>query len=147
MHEQSNEQASNKLYFESPKEAVPKIAELLRQEDFKRLAKCYDLSNSDIELATLQSGEFFVRTERPELAHPAEFWRYKHPFAPGFEYGSRRPSSRDNVYVITVRVSIDQGADSPVQEGYSEFYMIQSAKGWQVLPDSVVEDSGPGVVE
>lgn len=147
MHEPVNEQASDKIYFESPKKAVPKIAELLLREDFKTLAKYYDLSNSDVELAQLQSGEFFVRTERPEISHPAEFWRYKHPFAAGFEYGSMRPSARESVYVVTVRVSIDQGADSPVQEGYSLFYMIQSPKGWQLLPDPVVEDSGPEIVQ
>lgn len=143
MHEQS----SDKRYFESPKEAVPKIAELLQHEDFKTLAKYYDLSNSDIELAQLQSGEFFIRAERPELSHPAKFWRYKHPFAPGFEYASMRPSGKESVYVVTVRVSIDQGEDSPMQEGYSLFYMIQSDEGWQLLPDHVVEDSGPEIVQ
>ena len=143
-----DEQASMNEYFSSPEEAVSKIADLLRQEDFKTLARYYDLSNSDTKLADLQSGEFFVRTERPEISHPVEFWRYKHPFSPGFEYSGMRPSAREDVYVITVRVSIDQGSDSPMQEGYSEFYMIKSAKGWQVLPDPVVEDnSGPEIVQ
>lgn len=134
-----HEQASDKTYFESPQDAVPKIAELLLKEDFGTLSKYYDLSNSDISLSDLQSGEFFIRTERPELAHPAGFWRYKHPFAPGFEYSSMWSGARANVYVVKVMVSIDQGADSPVQQGYSLFHMIQSDKGWQLLPDHVVD--------
>ena len=147
MCEFPSEQASMSKHFSSPEEAVPRIAELLRQEDFRTLANYYDLSNSDTKLADLQSGEFFVRTERPEVSHPTEFWRYKHPFSPGFEYAGMRSGNRENIYTITVRAAIDQGAGSPTQKGYSEFYMIKSANGWQVLPDAVTDESGPEIVQ
>ncbi len=145
MKNEMHEHASGEAYFSSPQGAVPRIAELLRQEDFKTLAKYYDLSGSDIPLSDLESGDFFIRTERPEVAHPAGFWRYKHPFSPGFNFSSIRSTAREGVYVIRVEVSIDQGMDSPAQEGYSLFYMIKSARGWQVLPDHVVEDSEPEI--
>ena len=131
------------LFFSSPEEAVEKISDLLRVEDFNTLARYYDLSGSETERADLESGNFFVRRERPEMAHPAELWRYKHPFAPGFEYCGMIPGSGDGVFVIRVCISIDQGVDSPTQEGYSSFLMIQSDRGWQVLPGTVDENERP----
>ncbi len=120
------------------------IAELLRKEDFKTLANYYDLSGSDVQRSELESGDFFIRRKRPEVSHPGGFWRYKHPFAPGFEYAGKHQGSRKGVFVIEVAVSIDQGADSPVQMGRSFFYMVASEKGWQLLPDRV--DQTPGQV-
>jgi hypothetical protein len=143
MRYETQDQTSGMKYFPSPKEAVPVITELLRQEDFKTLAKYYDLSNSDISPADLESGDFFIEEKRPEVAHPAGFWRYKHPFPPGFKYSGMRPGVRERVHVISVKISIDQGAESPNQVGYSFFYMIESARGWQILPDRVAEDKTP----
>jgi len=143
MKNETPKHSSGGLYFSTPEEAVPKITELLRNEDFVTLAKCYDLSNSDIPLSDLESGDFFIRTVRPEMSHPAGFWRYKHPFSPGFEYSSTRPSTRESVYIVEVRIVIDQGVDSPEQEGFSLFYMIKSVRGWQVLPEQVADNGEP----
>ena len=131
------------LFFSSPEEAVEKMSALLRVEDFKTLACYYDLTGSGIDRADLESGDFFVRQQRPELSHPAELWRYKHPFAPGFKYCGRRAGSGDEIFVIRVCISIDQGEDSPMQEGYSSFLMIESDRGWQVLPQPVDENETP----
>jgi len=141
MKQDKKEETSGRAYFSSPQNAVPKIAAMLRQSEFKALARYYDLTDSDISRADLESGDFFIRKERPEFAHPAESWRYKHPFSPGFKYSSMQSSARDNVYVIRVTISIEQGSGAPNQEGYSLFYMIKSVHGWQVLPDTV-EESG-----
>ena len=136
------ERASGAMYFHSPEEAVPVIAELLRQEEFKTLAQHYDLSRSDIPRSDLESGDFFIRKRRPEAAHPAGFWRYKHPFPPGFKYSGMRPSTvGEGIHLVTVTISIDQGAASPSQEGRFLFFMIESERGWQLLPDGV-EDGG-----
>ncbi len=135
-----NNDTNDHTYFPSPEEAIPIIADLLIKKDFNTLAKYYDLAHSEIKLADLKSGDFFIRKERPEIAHPAEFWRYKHPFSPGFTYSSLTAGPRENVYLIRVEIVIDQGAASPSQEGYDSFYMISSAKGWQILPDVVDED-------
>lgn len=136
-------QNSTMKYFTSPKEAVPVITKLLRQEDFKTLAKYYDLSNSNISPADLESGDFFIEKKRPEIAHPAGFWRYKHPFPPGFKYCGIQPGGREKIHVISVKISLDQGAESPSQVGFSFFYMIESARGWQILPNLVAKEETP----
>jgi hypothetical protein len=133
------DQSADMNYFASPEKAVPLITTLLRQEDFRALATYYDLSNSNIPRTHLESGAFFIRAQRPEVAHPAELWRYDHPFPPGSEYSGMRPSGKPSVYIISVEISIDQGAESPRQVGRSFFYMIQSVRGWQICPEPVTE--------
>ena len=135
------DQPADMNYFRSPEMAVPLITELLRHEDFENLASYYDLSHSEIPRAHLESGAFFIREQPPEISHPAGFWRYRHPFPPGFEYHSLRASGKAGVYIVSVEISIEQGAESPHQVGRSSFYMIQCARGWQVLPDPVAENA------
>jgi len=139
MSQEVQQPESGMAFFPSPEAAVPIIAEFLRKEEFRELARYYDLTDSGIERSELESGDFFVRKERPKVAHPAGFWRYKHPFSPGFKYSYESPGSRKNVYVIHLSIEIDQGADSPAQLGLDSFYMIRSDKGWQILPGSVDE--------
>jgi len=140
MKNNSHNEISETKYFTSPKDAVPVIADLLKKQDFKTLVAYYDLSSSKAKKADLESGEFFIRKERPEPAHPAEFWRYKHPFAPGFKFNSVQATAKEGIYIVEVSISIDQGSDSPKQVGLSYFYMIKSDKGWKVLPDQVNEE-------
>lgn len=122
-------------FFRSPKAAVSAIRVMLENADWVLLARYYDLSGSSVDRETLTSGAFFQRTERPEAAHPGEFWRYKHPFPPQFEFDSA--TSPDETGLVTVRVviRIDQGANQPAQEGWQEFRMLKSAEGLQILPD------------
>ncbi len=131
---------SKTCYFASPAEAIPVISELLQKNDFGNLARYYDLSNSDIRLSDLESGDFFIRKERPEMAHPADFWRYKHPFAPGFKFKNVQATAKAAIYIVEVYISIDQGSDSPEQIGLSYFYMLKSDKGWRILPNPVTSD-------
>ena len=135
-----NNNKSTSHYFPSPTEAVQIITELLETKNFKILSKFYDLSNSGTKLSDLESGAFFIQKERPEIAHPAGFWRYKRPFAPGFTFKNVQATEKEAVYVVQVSISIDQGLDSPKQAGLSYFYMIKSDKGWKILPDKVSED-------
>jgi hypothetical protein len=139
MHDNSQKERSKTYYFSSPSEAIPIISELLEKKNFKILSRYYDLSNSEIRLSELESGDFFQKKDRPEIAHPAEFWRYKHPFAPGFKFKSVQATAKNAIYIVEVSISIDQGSDSPRQIGLSYFYMINSDKGWKILPDPVVE--------
>ena len=121
MNNNHYEDISQAKYFTSPKEAVPVITDLLMKQDFKTLSAFYDLSSSKIKRADLESGEFFVRNKRPEFAHPAEFWRYKHPFSPGFKFNSVQSTEKEGVYLVRVMVEIDQGAGSPPQVGFPIF--------------------------
>lgn len=122
-------------FFETPEQAVDSIRGMLRSENWASLARYYDLSGSGIDRDTLDSGEFFIRTERPEVSHPAGFWRYKHPFPPSFEYAFTTPADEAGIFVVRVSISIDQGAGSPAQEGWQDFLMRESGKGFQILPD------------
>ena len=140
MSDNNQKEMSKSYYFSSPAEAIPIISELLQKKNFKVLARYYDLSNSEIKLSELESGDFFIRKERPEIAHPAGFWRYKHPFAPGFTFKSVQATAKDAIYLVEVFISIDQDPDSSKQIGLSYFYMVKSDKGWQVLPDQVDQD-------
>ena len=140
MNKMNQKNITKTYYFSSLSEAIQIITVLLVEENFKTLAKYYDLSNSEIKLSELESGDFYIRKERPEIAHPAGFWRYKHPFAPGFKFNSVQATPIDTIYIVEVSISIDQGSDSPKQIGLSYFYMINSDKGWKVLPDQVVRN-------
>lgn len=128
-------QPPNEFFFESPALAIPIITELLKNGDFERLAGYYDLSGSEIEKSALKSGEFFIRENPPTVTHPGGFWRYKHPFAPGFDFSRARETERERVYRVEVKISIDQGEGVPEQVGFAYFYMIKSDMGWKILPD------------
>ncbi len=137
-------------YFDSPRQAVEQITAMLEAKDWPALAHYYDLEGSGIDRAQLVSGEFFWRTERPEVSHPAGFWRYKHPFSPGFHYawsGSEvgianimaapdadTPEGDPGIVKVVLEVEIEQGAGEPVQRGFSEFRMRRSERGYQILP-------------
>ena len=137
MNDEFQSRDSGALFFTSPEDAIPIITGLLEKEDFGTLAKYYDLSGSDIEFPSLESGDFFIRKKRPEVSHPSGFWRYKHPFPPGFEFSSIRKSTREGVYVIHVEIEIDQGAESPIQVAQGNFQMINIPGGWKILPDQI----------
>ncbi|MCP3924148.1 MAG: hypothetical protein GY714_16330 [Desulfobacterales bacterium] len=139
MSEKNGNIQSEEHFFYLPSEAIEIITELLKKEDYKSLAKYYDLSDSEIKISQLESGVFFIRSKPPEICHPAGFWRYKHPFAPGFKFSSSRETSRENIYIIEVSISIDQGSDSPEQESLSYFYMKKYDEGWKLLPDQLDE--------
>ncbi len=119
-------------YFASPQESVDAITDLLKSEDWPALASYYDLSGSDIDENSLTDGTFFINEERPEAAHPAGFWRYKQPFAPGFTFQSAKMLNADQVEV-TVMIEIDQGGGM-VQRGLDTFRLIAHPEGYQILP-------------
>jgi len=121
-------------YFDSPETAIPAITELLQSEDFKTLASYYDLAGSDLDRVDLESGEYFIRKQPPPSAHPGGFWRYRHPFAPGFRFSHITSGIREGSHVVHMKIVIGQGEGLPPQIGFSSFAMIRSEKGWQILP-------------
>ena len=119
-------------YFKNPKQAVVAIKTMLFSSDYNKLARYYNLSGlDDTERGQIKSGDFFIRTEKPEMAHPAGFWRYKHPFAPQYNYLSERLIT-DGVVEVTVDIAIDQGSGMS-QRGMQHFYMQHTARGYQIL--------------
>jgi hypothetical protein len=137
------EPAYEAAFFDSPRQAVDAIRKMLMEEDWASLAGYYDLDGSDVDRKTLISGEFFVRTERPRVSHPAGFWRYKHPFAPGFEYSFDSLTDQAGIVAVRVSISIDQGSGSPTQQGWHEFQMRRSERGFQILPEARAQVPAP----
>ena len=123
---------SQDLYFTGPKTAVSEISGLIKRSEWLALSRYYDLSGSGIDRRELESGRFFVRTERPPVAHPAGFWRIRHPFHPSFRYQNHRtlPGNRVQVHLS---IEIDQGGGM-VQRGVKSFLLRKSEKGYQILP-------------
>lgn len=122
-------------FFATAEAAVATIREMIVAEDWAALAPYYDLDGSEVNLETLLSGEFFIETEQPEIAHPAGFWRYKHPFPPSFDYDFATLADDDGIVTVRVSIRIDQGAGEPVQEGWQEFRLRESEDGLKILPD------------
>ena len=123
-------------YFASPEEAVAEIRVLLEAKRWPELARYYDLSGTDIDRATLDSGAFFFTTERPQVAHPAGFWQYKHPFAPPFEFLRTVETDAPDVSTVVLEVEIEQGGGL-VQRGQSAFNLSRKPEGWQIRPEEV----------
>jgi hypothetical protein len=125
-------------YFASPSAAVEQITVMLEEKNWPELTKYYDLADSPEDRADLVSGEFFYTEEQPEVAHPAGFWKYKHPFSPAFEFKSTRELEAPGVIEVTVGVEIDQGGGM-IQRGLQTFLMRKSDKGYQVMPHKAPE--------
>ncbi len=125
--------ASKPMYFPSPISAVKQITVMLENKDWLELSRYYDLNNSSVDRATLISGEFFYTDEKPEAAHPAGFWHYKHPFSPAFKYASSHNLEEPGVIEVAVVVEIDQGGGM-IQRGMQAFLMRKTNRGYQVMP-------------
>jgi hypothetical protein len=121
------------LYFDSPASAVGRITDLLRREDWRTLARYYDLTETSIAREELTSGRFFLNRERPANAHPGLPWKYRHPFTPGFQFSEAVDRAEAFVVTVVMTVAIDQG-DGRVQRGFQEFAMRRSGRGYQILP-------------
>lgn len=134
-------EAAEMAYFKDPEQAVDSIRALLLSNAWEELSNYYDLSGTDIGKASLVSGEFFIRKKRPTLSHPEEFWKYKEPFAPQFNYRSYRTLT-DGLISVTMDIEIDQGGGM-IQRGLHTFPLRKSAMGYQLLPKSFLPETDP----
>lgn len=130
-----DDRADGPLYFASPREAVAEIKVMLVEKDWVLLSRYYDLGGTEIDAATLRSGEFFYRTRRPEVAHPGGFWRYKHPFSPAFDFDHTVATGDPGTVTVVVSIEIDEG-EGMVQRGFSAFQMVEKPQGWQIRPEA-----------
>jgi len=121
------------LYFPTAEKAVAVAEELVRQQDWKTLARYYDLTGSDAKLADLESGDFFVCKERPANADPMGFWKTKHPFPPGFKFAGIQATTSLDVLKVNVAIEIDQGG-GPKQRSVQSFLLKKKGEGYQILP-------------
>jgi len=120
-------------YFINPEESVEVISELILNENWELLTSYYYLQNCTPEIIdSMLSGDYFIQTEKPEIAHPGEFWKYKHPFPPAYNYHYHEDLQNDTVKV-NVFIEIDQG-DGNIQTGIISFLLIKLNEGYQILP-------------
>ena len=122
------------LYFPGPEASVEIITQLLISEDWSSLSSYYYLDEGNGGMIdSLLSGDYFIREERPEVAHPGGFWKYKHPFSPGFQYSSHEEISEDHIKV-NMTIEIDQG-DGMIQVGRESYLLKEFKDGFKLLPD------------
>jgi hypothetical protein len=120
--------------FNNLRDAIPEIALMLKNENWRDLAAYYDLTESHVERSVLLSGEFFIRKTPPKSAHPGGFWRYRHPFSPEFNFGwVERVEEPGSVVEVFVTIEIDQGG-GVIQRGIDSFLMRKRECGYQILP-------------
>jgi hypothetical protein len=138
--------------FPDPRAAVEQIGRMLRDRAWLKLAMYYDLSGTEVDLAKLISGAFFLHAEALRVGHPAVDNRIKEPFSPQFSYHSHRGTAGDEIVVI-VSFSVDEGMGM-VREGLDAFPMRKTENGYRLIPksksgpetDSVpILDPGPGI--
>mgnify|MGYP006286924711 CR=1 FL=1 len=124
-------------FFESPEQSVPRIAEMLRQSAWEKLARYYDLSGSRIDRSELTSGRYFLNApaDAREMPPPEnELARYRHPFHPSYRFRGLRSTDDPNVVIVELILEVDQGAGAPPRRSIDEFPMVHHPEGWQVLP-------------
>ncbi|MBU8893560.1 MAG: hypothetical protein KOO66_12345 [Bacteroidales bacterium] len=121
------------LYFTSPEKSVEIITELLKNKDWEELTNYYYLKNCNQSIIdSMLSGDYFIRKDKPEIAHPGGFWKFKNPFPPGFKY-SFYEELEDNIILVNLTIEIDQG-DNNIQEGRTFFQLIKFGEGYQLIP-------------
>ena len=126
------------LFFSSPEESVEIITGLLLSEDWRTLSAYYIHDGNQELLDSLLSGDYFIRREMPELTHPGGFWRYRHPFSPGFKYHSHEQVA-DDLIKVNLIIEIDQG-DGMMQVGKSSYLLKRSPEGYKILPGLLPEE-------
>ena len=127
------------LFFTSPEASVEIITQLLINEDWSTLSGYYHLDDRNEGLIdSLLSGDYFIRKEMPEVAHPGGFWKYKQPFSPGFTYSSHEQIS-NALIKVNLTIEIDQG-DGMIQVGRESYLLKEFKEGFKLLPDQPREE-------
>ncbi|HSH96142.1 MAG TPA: hypothetical protein VK968_18500, partial [Roseimicrobium sp.] len=121
------------LYFSSPEDSVVRCTALMRSQNWSELAKYYDLTGSGVDRRDLESGTFFLRTNPPEMAHPGGLWKFREPFAPGFNFVSAELAGAPDIVAVIVGIAIDEGGGL-IQRGRTTFHLKRSTHGYQLLP-------------
>jgi hypothetical protein len=114
-------------YFASPEAAVHEINAMLGAHEWKKLARYYDLSESDVPEGDLVSGIYFTGSAPEAKAHP---------FPPGYVFVSSEPSGLDLVRRIIVAKSLNGSAD-PSSE--TSFLMQRSPEGYRIIPEDAAQ--------
>jgi hypothetical protein len=129
--------------FSSPQQAVQRIAELQAKQDWRGLARYYDLNGSDVRASALESGEYFG-APAGRAAPGGLGMAHREPFTPGFKFDHTEPTDRADVMRVVVAMEIDQGAGSPRQRGFDHFLLRKTPTGdYKLLPRPAAAVANP----
>jgi hypothetical protein len=134
----------DKNYFESPEDAVGIVNQLLNKRDWNTLSNYYLLSESGPKLEDLKSGRFFFTKDSSGPQDPMGFWKYLHPFPPGFTIVGYEELENG---IIRVQVAIEV-LDEPLPGAPPETPSVMrtmrafhlhytKGRGFKLLPDKV----------
>lgn len=115
-------------YFKTPQAAVISIEEMVEKKDWGRLSQFYDLTRSELDRATLESGAFFESIPSGQTHAP--------PFAPGYHFSEILGTEFSDVYeVVVTRQTLEAGSGSAIARSDLQFfYLKRYPEGYQILP-------------
>lgn len=118
--------------FDSPEEAVRRIDQLLREEEWEALARCYDLEGTLLTRGEIGRWEWFAHGGRPE-AFPGPHEPWPHPFPPGSSYLGHEEVAPDRVRVRVRSTWYERGRE---MEGERVVEMVRDpdGPGWRLCP-------------
>ncbi len=119
-------------YFNNPEQAVKAIKVMMLASRWVTLGRYYVAETRDQYSEAIASGAFFKRDPLSGATHPGGFDQWRQPFAPSFDYLSHQSLADGRVRVEVYRL-IDQGRDSPPQEGRDHFLLLSTPHGYQLL--------------
>lgn len=114
-------------YFASPEAAVEEINAMLGAHEWRKLARYYDLSESDVPQRDLVSGVYFAGTGPDAKVRP---------FPPGYVFVSSAPTEIDLIRRILVAKSLNGTADLTSERS---FFMRRSPEGYRVIPRDAMQ--------
>lgn len=136
------------LYFASPQQVPGTVSPLIGQGRWSMLARHYDRSlTPHVSREDMDTGRFFIDADASATQGPTAITRYKHPFPPGSVFVSAEaigdPDILPCVWSLTTVRTIDQGGSpgTMVQRVLTECRLIQTSRGYQLLPPARVADA------
>jgi len=120
-------------YFNDIRDAIELCTYLLLDEEWEKLASYYDLTNTTLTYNDIANRDFFMTDIKPfDTPLPANYWKYKHPFPPGYRYLFSEPLDSEITKIwLTNKFEIGDGL---VKDGRFWFLMRYKLDGYQIVP-------------
>lgn len=124
---------TNDKYFDDPRTAVEVSTYLLLDENWAEIACYYYLKDTDLTYDDINCSNFFMQNKKPKNNPlPALYWKYKHPFPPGYRYLFTEPIDVDIMRIwLTNKFEVGEGVR---REGRHSFLMKYTINGYQFIP-------------
>ena len=144
VHHPKGNRTMDSHYFQSPENAVLVVNQLLEARDWNKLANYYLLDDLGPKREELKSGRFFFREDSTGPQDPMGFWKYLHPFPPGFHFEGQEELENGTIKVqVAIEVLDEPLPGTPpetpsVMRTMRAFYLHYTAgRGFKLLTDKV----------